>query len=289
MRMPTKGGPSVRRWPSRELPRGAARDLVFFVEWPRAEAVLEVDAKVLHGLALELRAHAIVDRRGEPRGGLLFAERRRVPLERGLEVARVLSPEVGLRNEADAERELHGVACPFVHGAERHRAEAAGRVGLVEMGAAVDRVDRLPRSRFAGIVQGGRAIGQPQDVHLLCGFVEDGHARWPSAAPVRRVSERTEEEWDVVVLVRACDVEHDVDLRIEHRQPGGREVRAGLEGDPVGPRLEPSPLENVGDAPVVVGRGVRQTSSTRRLLRFGRGGRARPSRAGPTTCRGRAR
>jgi hypothetical protein len=98
--------------------------------------------------------HAIVDREREPRLRALPPQRRRVTFESGAQrrgVGRAGRIERGSRHKADGAGERHGVGRVAGHLAQRELAQTSRGLGLVEVGAAVDRVDRLSRRRIARV------------------------------------------------------------------------------------------------------------------------------------------
>src|SRR5688572_14650401 len=73
-----------------------------------------------------------------------------------------------------------------------------------------------------------------------------------SVPAIRGVRERADQQGHVVVLVGVGDAEVDRHRRVERLPPGGCEVVADGEGQPVRARLEPLGPQ-LGDAPALVG------------------------------------
>ena len=95
-------------------------------------------------------------------------------------------PAVRIRGEADAAGEVGRRAAVGVHRRARHGAEPRGGLGLEQLRAAVDGVDRLPRRAIARVRLHERAVGGAERLEVRAGFVEQRHApRYPDMSNSR--------------------------------------------------------------------------------------------------------
>ncbi len=145
---PRTGGPAQRA-------AGGDRRRVLLGVGTHPEAVLEVDAKVLDGLALQLRAHARIDGRG-------------------------------VAAHADAARELVGVGRVPGQRPERRLPEPLHGVCLEPVRAAVEGVHRLPAPWFARVVRREGVARPAERRELGRGVVDEAHVSFRDRSNSRR-------------------------------------------------------------------------------------------------------
>ena len=151
IRMPRNGGSDPFRQAARHLRGGGSGSRVLVGVGARAEAVLEVDAEVLDGLAAKLGQHALVDRKGKPGVRVLAAQGAWIAPEDRAQRGQLGPLEFGRREEAHAPRELRWIASEGLHAAQGQLPKALRGVGAVQVRAAIDRVHGLARVGLARV------------------------------------------------------------------------------------------------------------------------------------------
>ena len=165
-----------------------------------------------------------------------------------------LGRERAAGKEPDALRQRRRVRRVAGQVPQRQLAEPPRRLGLVEVRAAVDGVNRLARRRVARVAGRERAVRlRPALRAAGC----SGRRSSPSAPAVGGIAERRQEQRHVVVLRGRRHRERHLHVRVERRPLRRGEIGAGLEGQAVRSRLQRRAAQQICRATVVVGDGGR--------------------------------
>ena len=128
---------------------------VLFVVRPVAIAIFKVDAKILDRFAPKFLVNTVVDRVCQPGRFILPAHALRIGLEVGDELGIVVQRIGQLLRTGQLEGlgETQKIGRKLVQRSAGQRAEPSCRIGFEKVSAAIDRMDRLPTSGFAGIAR----------------------------------------------------------------------------------------------------------------------------------------
>ncbi len=128
---------------------------VFLIVGAIAVAILEIDAVVFDGLALQLLEYPVIYREGQPGGRLDLAHVVGIRFQRTRQTRDI----DGVRRQSIGARQTQHTGKYVVIGRigveslERNFTQLGGKPRLEQIGASIDRVDRLPFKGIRRIVQ----------------------------------------------------------------------------------------------------------------------------------------